>query len=172
MSASDRAPPQRRFPLEPHACQPGLESHVQDRSRIVKGTFHSQIMSSREQLKLDRSRTAPLREIYPRLAEVYVEFEFEDGTTRAPSSTAYSYFPAANGFFRFSCPCYSCNGEFDLSAHVAELANETGRKQRTRRVQVSCTGLRVREMSVHEPCPVCARIRVSATPHASMEQVT
>jgi hypothetical protein len=148
-----------------------MESHGQSRYRMLKATFHAQIMNSREQLKLERSRAAPLREIYPRLAEVYVEFEFDDGTSRAPSPTAYSYFPAANGFFRFSCPCYSCNGEFDLSAHVAELAKETVGKRRSSRMQVSCSGLRVREMSVHEPCPVCARIRVSATPH-SLEQLT
>ena len=148
-----------------------MESHGQNRCNMLKATFHTQIMNSREQLKLDRSRAAPLREVYPRLAEVYVEFEFDDGTNRAPSPTAYSYFPAANGFFRFSCPCYSCNGEFDLSAQIAELAKDTGRKQRSSRVQVSCTGLRVRELSVQEPCPVHARIRVSATPH-SLEQLT
>jgi len=136
---------------------------------MIKVNFHTQIMNNREQLKLERSRTAPLREIYPRLAEVYVEFEFEDGTNRAPSATAYSYFPAAHGFFRYACPCYSCNGEFDLSAQVAELAKEPGRKQRSRRVQVSCTGLRVREQSVQESCPIHAQIRVSATLHAAAQ---
>lgn len=124
-----------------------------------------QSMTSREQLKLLRSRTAPLREIHPRLAEVYVEFEFDDGTSRAPSSTAYSIFPAAHGFFRYACPSYACNGEFDLSSQVAELAEETGRKPRSRSVQVSCTGSRVRDLNGHESCPICARIRVSATLH-------
>jgi hypothetical protein len=130
-----------------------------------------QTMTNREQLKLERSRTAPLREIHPRLAEVYLEFEFDDGTRRAPSPTAYSIFPAAQGFFRYSCPCYSCNGEFDLSAHVAELAQESGRRPRSRRVQVSCTGSRVQEMNVQTACPICALIRVSATLHPT-EQTT
>lgn len=124
-------------------------------------------MNNREQLRLERSRTAPLREIHPRVAEVYVEFEFEDGTDRAPSPTAFSYFPAARAFFRFACPCHSCSGEFDLSAHVAELAREPGRVQRSRRVQVSCTGSRPRAVNSHEPCPICARIRLSATLHST-----
>jgi hypothetical protein len=123
-------------------------------------------MNNREQLKLERSLALPLREIHPRLAEVYIEFEFDDGTDRKPSPTAYSYFPAARGFFRYSCPCHSCSGEFDLSAQVTELAQETGLAQHSRRVQVSCAGLRPRSMGMHEPCPLCAWIRITVTLHS------
>lgn len=118
---------------------------------------------NREQLKLDFSRAAPLREIYPQLAELRVEFDFDDGSDRPPSSVAFAYFPAARGFFRYACPCHSCNGEFDLSAEVAELAGEVNRQRRSRRVQVTCTGLRLQESRTREPCPICARIRMSAT---------
>src|SRR6478735_9203005 len=89
--------------------------------------------NNRERMKMDFTRSAPLRQIYPQLAEVRVEFEFQDGTTRSPSPQAFSYFPAARGFFRYACPCHNCSGEFDLSDQIAELAGNTS-NQRTRRL--------------------------------------
>ena len=118
--------------------------------------------SNREKLRLDSIRAASLREIYPQLAEVRVEFEFIDGTARSPSPQSFSYFPAARGFFRYACPCHSCSGEFDLSGFVAELADKTGRTQRSRNVSISCTGIRAGE---RVECPICATVRVSAIMH-------
>jgi hypothetical protein len=118
----------------------------------------------RERLKLESVRAAPLRELYPQLAELRIEFEFEDGTTRVPSPQSFAYFPAARGFFRYACPCHACSGEFDLSSHVAELVG-AGRRPRSRRVELTCTGQRAQEVNVREACPMCARIRVSAILH-------
>lgn len=121
--------------------------------------------SNREKLKSEFTRAAPLRDIYPQLAEVRVEFEFQDGTSRSPSPQSFSYFPAARGFFRYACPCHNCSGEFDLSTHVAELARKPGHTQRSRSVNVPCTGQRAHEVNERGACPICARVRVSATPH-------
>jgi hypothetical protein len=115
-----------------------------------------------ERLRQDAARAIPLRQLYPQLAEVRVEFEFDDGTTRSPSPQSFTYFPAARGFFRYSCPCHGCSGEFDLSAHVAELAARSSTTQRSRRVSVSCTGQRARDVNTRVDCPICARVRVSA----------
>jgi len=125
-------------------------------SRFAKPT------NSREKLKQDFTRSVPLRQIYPQLAEVRVELEFDDGTLQSPSSQSFSYFPAARGFFRYSCPCHSCNGEFDLSKHVAELAGKTASKGRSRNIDVSCSGERARDSETREACPVVAQVRVSA----------
>jgi len=122
---------------------------------------------SRERLRQDFSRAAPLREIYPHLAEVHIEFEFADGTPRTPSPQAYAYYPAARGFFRYACPCHDCSGEFDLSAEVAELAGKSGRTRRTRRVTVLCGGQRLDQTRVTIPCPIQAQVHVSATLHAT-----
>jgi hypothetical protein len=111
---------------------------------------------------MDSVRAATLRELYPQLAEVRVEFEFQDGTTRSPSSQSFAYFPAARGFFKYACPCHNCSGEFDLSGFVAELAGKGGRTPRSRSVRISCTGQRAHE---HINCPICAQIRVSAVLH-------
>jgi hypothetical protein len=133
-------------------------------SRPARG----QVTDNRERLKLEFTRATLLRDLHPQLAEVRIEFEFEDGTRRQPSPQAFSYFPSARGFFRYACPCHSCSGEFDLSGHVADLA-KSGSRQRSRRIEVACEGLRA-PASAHEGCPICARIRISAVPHAPERQ--
>jgi hypothetical protein len=122
-------------------------------------------------LKIESTHAAPLREIYPQLANVRVEIEFDDGTPRRPSAQAFSYFPAARGFFRYPCPCHTCSGEFDLSGHVAELAGDPGRQQRSRNVQFSCSGRREQEAETDSNCPILAQVRVSAVLHTK-EQST
>ncbi len=124
------------------------------------------VLNNRDRLKQDFTRAAALRELYPQLAELRIEFEFNDGTKRTPSPQSFSYFPAARGFFRYACPCHSCSGEFDLSGYVAELADMAGRKPRSRRVAVSCKGERAQELNLREACPICAHINVSATLHS------
>ena len=124
-------------------------------------------MNSRERLKHDHTRAAPLRELYPQLVELRVEFEFRDGTARSPSPQTFSYFPAARGFFRYACPCHSCNGEFDLSNHIAELAGKSGRSQRSRQLNVVCTGHRTGKPNEPVACPLCAEIRLSAVTQAA-----
>lgn len=128
-------------------------------------------ISKRERLKLETTRAAPLREIYPQLAQVRVEFDFDDGSPRKPSSQSYSYFPAARGFFRYACPCHACSGEFDLSADVAELAGKAGRAKRSRSMTLSCAGHRDPDAGEGRACPICAQVRVSAILHGT-EQST
>ena len=123
---------------------------------------HSPPIQHRERLRQDFSRAAALRQIHPELAEVRIELEFHDETSVPPSPQAFSYFPAARGFFRFACPCHSCSGEFDLSEHVAELARRSGALQRVRRLRVSCPGERLQEASTRAACPISVGVRVSA----------
>lgn len=121
--------------------------------------------SARERLKQDFTRATPLRELYPQLAQVRVEMSFRDSASPAPSSQTYSYFPAARGFFRYSCPCHSCTGEFDLSACVEELVGRSGGLQRSRRMDIDCKGMRTVDSAVREGCGISADIRLSAVMH-------
>lgn len=123
--------------------------------------------NSRERLRQDFTRSSTLRQIHPQLAEVRVELEFQDLEGPAPSAQAFSYFPGARGFFRYSCPCHNCSGEFDLSGHVAELADGKAKKLRTRSVDVACDGERARAAASREACRITAHIRVSAVPVAA-----
>lgn len=117
-------------------------------------------MSPHDKLRNDFNRAAPLRDIYPQLAEVRIEFQFEDGGPATPSPRSYSHFPGAQGFFRYACPCHSCNGEFDLSDHVAELARKPAKATRSQSVDLPCQGLRLQAR-----CPINAKVRVSAIAH-------
>ena len=128
--------------------------------------------NNRDRLKLEFSRAASLRETYPQLAELRVEFEFDDGTDRTPSPQSFSYFPGARSFFRYACPCHSCSGEFDLSDHVAELAGRDGRSRRSRNINFICEGQRSEkplQQQTEAPitCPINAQVRVSAVLHAT-----
>jgi hypothetical protein len=127
---------------------------------VIKLASYGLATRHRDRLKLECGTAPPLREVYPQLAEVRVEFEFEDGTTRAPSDLAFTYFPAAHGFFRYACPCHICNGEFDLTSQVAGLAGRAGNQRRSSRVSMACTGQRLQESGDPASCPVNARIRL------------
>lgn len=104
-----------------------------------------------------------LRDTYPQLSELRVEFDYDDGTPRPPSLQSYFHFPAARCLFRYSCPCHSCSGTFDLSKLIAELVSDSGKTRLMRRVTLACEGQRPREKGVHEGCPVRASVRISAT---------
>ncbi len=113
-------------------------------------------------MKQDFSRTAPLRELFPRLAEVRVNLQFQDQVSPPPSPQSFSYFPAARGFFRYSCPCHTCSGEFDLTSHVAELAGKPGDREHTRRVSALCMGQRVLDKIEPVRCPIAVQVVLCA----------
>jgi hypothetical protein len=118
--------------------------------------------SSRDRLRNESKQASSLRELYPQIAELRVEFDFDDGTPRPPSLQSYFHFPAARGFFRYPCPCHSCSGEFDLSGYVAELAGSAARAKLVRRITVVCPGLRPHERNERVACPIRATVRISA----------
>jgi hypothetical protein len=121
--------------------------------------------SNRDRLKQEFSRTSPLRDLYPRLSQLRVEFAFQDGTSRTPSPQSYSYFPAARGFFRYACPHHGCSGEFDLTEQIAELVGRSGTAPRSRSLSVTCTGHRAELLNPRTACPVCAQVSVSVLIH-------
>lgn len=118
----------------------------------------------RDRLKQESLRAAPLRDQYPKVAEVRVELNFSDRVSPPPSSQSFSYFPAARGYFRYACPCHSCSGEFDISSHVAELAAKPGAQRRSREVNMNCVGQRAPDRNESTACPIGAKVMVSIVP--------
>ncbi len=112
------------------------------------------------QRQTDFSRAAALRDMFPRLAEVRVELRFNDGSPAPPSPQAFSYFPAARGFFRYRCPCHSCDGEFDLSSAVKRLATTRGPAQRSADERIGCSGQRLVDWNSRTPCPLQAQFHI------------
>jgi hypothetical protein len=119
----------------------------------------------RDRLKQEALRAPALRDQYPRLAEVRVEFNFSDAISPPPSSQSFSYFPAARGHFHYACPCHSCSGEFNVTPLVADLAAKSTTQQRSSEVTMPCAGQRMLERNERGPCPISAHVRVSITPH-------
>ena len=127
-------------------------------SRPPKVTLPDRQKLQRQEL----NQTAPLREIYPQLAEVRVELDFDDGTEHPPSDQAFSYFPGARSLFRYPCPCRGCNGEFGLTEYIAEVAGGTEQAV-GRRVTVACPGQRVQAHQERAACPIRVNVHISAT---------
>jgi hypothetical protein len=117
-------------------------------------------------LKLESLRAPSLRDQYPGLAEVRVEFHFSDRQSPPPSSQLFSYFPAARGYFRYACPCHSCTGEFDVSRYVADLAVPASKRQRSREVNMHCMGQRALDRNERSSCPIGAQVLISIIPIA------
>jgi hypothetical protein len=120
-------------------------------------------ITGRERLQIERTRSAPLREVFPQVDQLHIELVFNDASAFIPSPQLHTLYPAASAFFRFACPCADCDGDFDLSGAVASLLqNSTGR----RRVDASssgrmdCQGVRLRDMAGQKICPMQLSFRL------------
>jgi hypothetical protein len=121
----------------------------------------------RFQRQYDRDRAPPLRTAFPDISQLSIELAFADrsGTAHkepAPSSQSHAFYPPARAFFRFTCPCADCNGEFDLSANVAQLAAASGRVTRTATAKLQCAGVRARDRITGSSCPIELTCRIVA----------
>jgi hypothetical protein len=115
----------------------------------------------RNQRQYDHAPT--LRTTFPQIATLQIELIFSDRTSMAPSSQSHAMFPAARAFFRFACPCFDCDGEFDLSANVTTLAAGTKPASRTSAGQMSCQGMRSRDRITGARCPITLDWRIVMT---------
>ena len=119
----------------------------------------------RERQRRDRALAPPMRVRYPQFASLRLECEFSDGAVSAPAPHVMVMHPPAPAFFLFPCPYADCDGEFDLTAAVADLARE-GATQRDG--QLCCAGHRTVDRSGRTPCRLTldyslhATVRVSA----------
>ncbi len=117
----------------------------------------------------DRDRAPPLRSAFPQLTQLNIDLSFADRTGAAPkevapSSQAHAFYPAAQAFFRFRCPCADCDGEFDLTGNVAQIAATTsGRGSRTLSAKLQCVGTRARDRASGASCPIELSFRIVAT---------
>jgi hypothetical protein len=122
----------------------------------------------RYQRQYERDRSPAMRLAFPGLALLNVELTFADrnGTgpkEPVPSSQSHAFYPPARAFFRFTCPCADCNGEFDLSASVAQLAAADGRGIRHVTANLQCNGVRARDRITGAACPIELHCRIAAT---------
>ncbi len=121
----------------------------------------------RNNLQLERARAVAVRDMYPALGQLQVSLVFNDGSLRTPSPQSHTFFPAARAFFRFTCPCAECDGNFDLREPVSELVTSLSRSRRGAARQtkgrLSCEGVRLRDRVGSRPCPMKLEYELTAT---------
>jgi hypothetical protein len=126
-------------------------------------------LTRREQLVIEHLRTEPLRKLYPEIQQLRIELFFTDTKTHLPqpSSQLHTLFAAAPAFFRFSCPCTDCDGDFDLTDAVTSvITSPAGRKRPASLTgHLSCQGVRFRDHAVlQSTCPIQLSFQLLSEP--------
>lgn len=124
-------------------------------------------ITGRERMMSERTRSAPLREAFPGVEQLRIELVFNDASAHTPSPQFHTLYPAASAFFRFSCPCADCDGDFDLSSAVASLIESTAGRRRvdaTSSGRMHCQGVRLRDLTGQKECLMQLSFRLVSAP--------
>jgi hypothetical protein len=120
-------------------------------------------ITGRERLLLERTRSAPLRQLFPDVDQLCIELVFNDASAFTPSPQLHTLYPAASAFFRFACPCTDCDGDFDLSGAVTALLEGSAQRRRidaSSSGRMDCQGVRLRDMVGQKICPMQLKFRL------------
>ena len=123
--------------------------------------------TKREWLVRERQLSAPMADRFPGLEEMRIELAF--GGLRAgesvPSAQFHTLYRAARAFFRFPCPYASCDGDFDLTEAVQEIALKSADRSRIAASvggQMQCQGHRFQsDPLLRARCPIELTYRLS-----------
>ena len=102
----------------------------------------------RERQRRGRTATLAMRDRYPALSSLQIDFDFSDQGEFVPSPQVTVLHPPARAYFCFACPYGDCDGDFDLTQAV-DLAVSSG--ESLSRGQVHCAGKRHRGVA----CTLC-----------------
>lgn len=120
----------------------------------------------RGQMQTDRTRAPALRDAYPQLGTLRIELNFVDRSERSPSPQLHTFYPAARAFFRFTCPCAECDGDFDLGPAVNTLLNGSGpatlTSERAASGHLLCQGIHLRDRENSKPCQMALTFNLTA----------
>jgi hypothetical protein len=112
----------------------------------------------RERQRRDRLATPALRTRFPQFSSVRFDFEFSDSGPFTPAPLATVMHPPACAYFFFPCPYADCDGEFNLTAPVAELAKEDDAH---RDGHLKCSGHRTGDKG-RVPCQLTVEYHIEA----------
>jgi len=113
----------------------------------------------RERQRRDRAMTPLMRARYPQFASLRLKFDFSDEATAAPAPHLMVMHPPTQAYFVFPCPYADCDGEFDLSTAVAQLATDG---EIACEGQMKCAGHRTRDRSGRLPCLLTLEYSIAA----------
>jgi hypothetical protein len=110
-------------------------------------------LSPREQLTYQHRCATRLHKLFPQVERLRIELIFDDANGRlpTPSPQLHTLYAAAPAFFRFSCPCADCDGDFDLTEAVTNLVSDIAAHPRHAAPGgiLFCRGARFRHHAVH-----------------------
>jgi hypothetical protein len=124
-------------------------------------------ITGRERLMTERTRSAPLRDVFPDVDQLRIELVFNDASAYTPSPQLHTLYPAASAFFRFACPCADCDGDFDLTEAVASLIESTAGRRRidaSSSGRMHCQGVRLRDSAGQKECLMQLSFRLVSAP--------
>lgn len=122
-------------------------------------------LSAREQLTFQHRSAARLQKLFPQVERLRIELIFDDtnGRLPPPSPQLHTLYAAAPAFFRFSCPCADCDGDFDLTEAVTRLLSGIDACSHPEAPSgiLSCPGARFRHNAGHHvDCSMQVRFRL------------
>jgi hypothetical protein len=124
--------------------------------KLALASAATQRQDRRERLRRDRATARALREVFPAVQQLHLEFVFQGHGATTPAMQSHTLHGAARAFFEFSCPYADCDGQFDLTGAVkAALAHPSQHA----RGELECSGKRPVRVGTHESC----RLRLSYT---------
>lgn len=113
----------------------------------------------RERLRRNLATALALREVFPEVKQLRLEFVFRGAGSTAPAMQLRTLHAAAPAFFEFPCPYADCDGQFDLSTAVkTALADPTHRTTG----ELECSGKRPASMGATELCRLPLNYTVTA----------
>jgi len=121
----------------------------------------------RERQRRDRATSKPMRVSYPQFASLKLHFEFREADPDVVAPVPHLLFmhPPSHAYFLFPCPHADCDGEFDLTSAVADLARSHESSCDGRQV---CGGQRVRDKNGRGPCQLALKYTIA--PGAAAEE--
>jgi hypothetical protein len=124
----------------------------------------SVVEQRRNDVQAERARALTVRDTFPQVGVIHIDLHFAGGPGLPLSPQRHSLYPAARAFFRFTCPCTDCDGDFNLTATVTDLAKTSASTKRASDRCVSgqsaCQGTRWRDSTQGDACRIEVRFRV------------
>jgi hypothetical protein len=138
--------------------------------RVAARKTQNGTVPKREQLMSEHQRAAPLSKLFPQIEQLRIELVFNDPNARSPppSPQLRTLYSAAPAFFRFTCPCADCDGDFDLTEAVTALITGGAGRKRVSSLdgQLRCQGVRFRDHTGHQTaCQMQLSFRLRIQPH-------
>ena len=113
-----------------------------------------------DQFRRDRATAPVLRATFPTIEELRIELKFAAPSSSEPTPQSHLLYPPARAFFEYPCPCWDCDGQFDLGSAVrAALADATHRAEGV----LECQGSRIGDRASRRPCLWRLSYEVTAT---------